>query len=357
MNMKTSVLSLSLVALSLVLDSCGNKNNSEGECVYVNVTEAINADHLGTHSFTGKTKSAEEANVSFRVSGPIARIGVKKGDYVSKGQVIAEMDSRDYQVQLNATQAEYDQVKADAERVIALYKEGNTTAQNYDKARYGLQQITQKLANHKNQLADTKMRAPISGYVKDKLHEAGETVGAGMPVITLSGGAGLEVEINMSAADYARRDKFTSFYCLFDLYGEEKFPLEISSVSSEANLSQLYTVRLRIKGDYDKRKITAGMSTMVYAAVEEEDHGIVNVPTSAILTKDGKSIVYLFDEQNGTAKSVAVEVLDINRDGSSSIRGVKKGSKVVSTGVHKLVDGEKVKALKAASKTNVGGLL
>ncbi|MCR5313119.1 MAG: efflux RND transporter periplasmic adaptor subunit [Bacteroidaceae bacterium] len=355
--MKVSTFTYLFSVAVITLSSCSNNVDATDESVYVNVVEAVNADRLGTHSFTGKTKAAEEANVAFRVSGPISSIRVKVGDRVSKGQVIAEMDNRDYQVQLNATQAEYDQVKADAERVIALYKEGNTTSQNYDKARYGLQRITQKLENHKNQLADTKLRTPISGYVKEKLHEAGETVGAGMPVLTISGGVGLEVEIYMSAQDYARRDKFTSYYCQFDLYGDEKFPLKIVSVSSEANVSQLYTVRLRIDGEYDTKKITAGMSTMVYAAEEEEDHGVVNLPTSAILSKNGKTSVFVYNAQNGVVNQHDVEVLDLNRDGSVNLKGLKKGTKIVSTGVHHLVDGAKVKPLAPKTSTNVGGLL
>ncbi len=353
--MKKTYFTTALIASTLFFCGCGGDKNVQDDSVYVNITEAINANQLGTQSFTGKTKAAEEANVSFRVSGPISRINVKEGDRVSKGQVIAEMDSRDYLIQYNATKAEYEDIKATAERVIALYKEGNTTAQAYDKARYGLEQITQKLAHHKDQLDDTKLKSPISGYVKEKFHETGETVGAGMPILVVSGGGELEVEINLSAQDYARRDKFESFFCEFDILSDQQFPLEVVRVSSEANVSQLYTMRLRIKGDYDRNKITAGMSTIVKATLADEDHGVVNVPTSAILNKDGNTIVYKYDD--GIAKSVPVTVTSLNRDGSSNIKGIKKGSMVVSTGVRHLTDGQKIKPIKETSKSNVGGLL
>lgn len=340
---------------ALTLFSCGGSNEKEEDCVYVNVAQAVNADQLGIQTFTGKTKSSEEAQVSFRVSGPISNVFVKEGDKVAKGQVLAVMDSRDYQIQFNATKAEYEDIKATAERVIALYKEGNTSAQAYDKARYGLEQITQKLAHHKDQLEDTKLKAPFSGYVKARIHESGETVGAGMPVLTIAGGNDLEVEINMSANDYGRRDKFVSFSCEFDVLPGESFPLEVVRVSNEANVSQLYTVRLRMKGSYDKKKITPGMSTIVKASLEEEDHGVVNVPTSAILNKDGKSIVYKYED--GIVKAKEVSVLYLNRDGSSNVKGIKKGSQVVATGVRNISDGQKVKPIQPASKTNVGGLL
>jgi len=355
--MKSTSVSFALLASAFVICSCGGNKESNDESKYVNVIEAVNADQLGSHSFTGKTKAAEEANVAFRVSGQILKMNVKEGDRISKGQVIAEMDNRDYKVQFTATQAEYSQIKGDAERIIALYKEGNTTAQNYDKARYGLEQISQKLENHKNQLEDTKLKSPITGYVKEILHESGETVGAGMPVVSVAGGAGLEVEINMSANDYARRDKFTSFYCQFDVLGDQQFPLEVIRTSSEANVSQLYTVRLRIKGDYDSKKITPGMSTMVYVSLQDEDRGVVNVPTSALLNKNGKTQIFIYDAEAGKAIAKEIKVTGLNRDGSSNITGIKRGTKVVATGVHTIVDGQKVKPIKAVSKSNVGGLL
>ena len=67
---------------AIALYSCGGNSETTDESVYVNVVEAVNADQLGTQTFTGKTKTAEEANVSFRVSGPISRMYVKEGDIV-----------------------------------------------------------------------------------------------------------------------------------------------------------------------------------------------------------------------------------------------------------------------------------
>ena len=94
----------------LLLGSCGNKK-SEGEQLRpVNIAEAKAAEGGETVSFPGQTRSEEEVNVSFRISGPITSVKVKEGDYVNKGQTIATMDVRDYQLQLAATQAEYNRI-------------------------------------------------------------------------------------------------------------------------------------------------------------------------------------------------------------------------------------------------------
>jgi RND family efflux transporter MFP subunit len=282
---------------------------------------------------------------------------VKEGDYVRKGQLIATMDARDYRVQLEATQAEYAQIKADAERVIELYKEQATTASNYDKARYGLSQITQKLQHHKNQLADTRLYAPISGYVQTRLHEAGETVGAGMPVVSIFANSNVEVEISVPSSDYNRLDQIMAAHCTFDVLPND-YPLGIVSISREANSSQLYPVKFRIRGPYDHSKITPGMTATVKLAFQEHGEQAVEVPSSAVFNKDGRTMVYVFDKPSSTVKAREVELHFIGTDGTTQISsGLQDGETVVTAGVRFLSDGQKVKEVAKTSESNVGGLL
>lgn len=341
------------------LVSCGQKNAPKDDAPIVDVATVKGVGEVDATTFTGRTKSAEEVNLAFRVAGQIQSVLVKEGDYVQRGQVVAVMDARDYQVQLAATQAEYEQVKADAERVMALYAEGNTTASNNDKARYGLQQISQKLANHRNQLADTRLRSTINGYVQTKFHESGETVGAGMPVVSVFGSGDTEVEIKISASDFANIDKFTSFGCRFDVTGDETFPLTIGRVSQEANTSQLYTVRLKFTGAVDNKKITPGMTTMVYAEVSDtEASGIVCVPMSAVLNEEGKTEVFVYDTKSSVVKKRPVTLTTVKRDGTVQVDdGLKSGETIVVSGVHHIKDGQKVRFLQKPAASNVGGLL
>ena len=350
---------LTIICISFLMLSCKDKAARQDEKVqYVQTTTITSASKFAAVNYPGRTKAIDDINVAFRVSGPISRILVHEGDHVTKGQVIATMDPRDYQVQLNATQAEYESVKAEADRVIAMYQEGSTTASNYDKARYGLEQITQKLRNHRNQLADTQLRAPMSGYIQSILHESGETIGAGMPVISMFGSSALEVEINISAYDYANRDRLNSAYCVFDLLPDEKFPLKVTSISAEANASQLYTVRFQFAGPYDRTKITPGMTTIVYATVDNEATNNQLIPASAILDKDGKQYVFLYVKATKSVEMMNIAIKQLHNDGMAEITaGLKDGDEVVIAGVHHLQDGQKVTPLPKPSKSNVGNLL
>ena len=346
------------VLTMLALSACKGKDAGE-QVTYVKTEVVAETSGSGQVSYPARTKASDEVNASFRVSGQIARMCVSEGDHVSRGQLLAVMDSRDYQVQLNATQAEYQQVKADAERIIAMYDEGNTTASNYDKARFGLQQIEQKLANHRNQLADTKLYSPIDGYVQSVLHEGGETVSAGMPVVALFSSQNVEVELNISAFDYANRDRMTSVTCKFDLIDEE-FPMKIESISAEANASRLYTVRLRFMGDYDHSRITPGMTAMVYVNIDGGDDtpSDLSIPSTALLEKGGKTYVMVYDAKSGKVSQRGVEVESLDSKGRAKIRsGVKAGDEIVIAGVHHISDGQSVRPVAKTSESNVGGLL
>ena len=351
-----SPLFVCLIVVTLL--SCDNKNKEQSEHVpYVKLESVSGAISARTLEYPGRTKPVDEVNVSFRVSGPIVSMNVKEGDFVKKGQLIAQMDQRDYSLQLKAVEAEYQSVKAEAERIIAMYQEGSTTANNYDKARFGLQQITEKLNHARNQLNDTRLVAPISGFVSTRYHEAGETVAQGMPIVAISSGNNIEVEINLSSNDFAKRSNFLSYSCTFDVIPGKKFPLSVSRINNEANSNQLYNVRLRFAGPVDPN-ITTGMTTMVDIERAMEEGTIIAISKEALFESDGKQCVYVYNDKAGTVGKKEIKVNRLTSKGKAIVTsGLEGNERIVTAGVHKLRDGQRVKPLPTASKSNIGGLL
>ena len=341
-------------AMCLVLTACsgGSATREEAVCVKTAVAEATGGG--GAVAYPGRTLSASEVVASFRVSGPLTQVLVDEGDYVKAGQLIAVMDARDYEVQLAATEAEYAQASAEAARIEALYKEQATTASVYDQARYGLAQLAEKLANHRNQLADTRLLAPVSGYVRGRLHEAGETVSAGMGVVALSADETLEVEIRVPAADYGRMDDLEEAEATI---GGENYGAKVVHVSRTADASQLYSVRLSLSGgkQADSKTLTPGMSASVTLHFAGEGEGSVSVPSTALLHKDGKCSVWLVE--GGKARQQTVTVEAVHTDGSAQVKGLAAGSTVVCAGVSSLTDGQAVEPIAPPSEANVGGVI
>jgi RND family efflux transporter MFP subunit len=307
--------------------------------------------------FPGKVKAASDVGLSFRIAGPIAKINVGEGQFVRKGQTLAEMDSRDYEIQLHATEAEYKQIKAEAERVISLYEKGSVTPNDYDKAVYGLKQITAKYDAHRNALADTKLLAPFDGYVQKRYFNAGETVGAGTPVIAMISAGAPEVEINIPPSDYIRRNQFESFTCEMDVYPDKIFSMDLIGVTQKANMNQLYTMRLKLK-DGENQLPSPGMVAMVTIQYRSEKSEWVYIPYSAIFENEGISSVWIYNTDTETVSAQAVEISELRTDGTVVVsEGLTTGEIVITAGVHALKEGEKVKVLPPVSKTNVGGLL
>ena len=141
--------------LVVLLASCSQRTQITDSKPTVKIDTVFSADGQTALQFPGRVKAAQDISLSFRVSGTILRMHVNDGTYVRKGQLLAELDPADYQIQLDAAEAEYQSVKAEAERVMALYKEDVTTPDANDKAMYGLKQITAKYNHAKDQLEYT----------------------------------------------------------------------------------------------------------------------------------------------------------------------------------------------------------
>lgn len=342
----------------LLLTSCGRRTQEAKGEQTVKIDSVMSADAQTFLQYPGKVKAAQDISLAFRVSGTISKIHVKDGTRVSEGQLLAELDPTDYQVQLDATEAEYQQIKAEAERVIALYKENGTTPNANDKAVYGLKQITAKYKHHQDQLAYTRLYAPFNGYVQKRLFEAHETVGAGMPVLSMVSASIPEVEINLPAAEYIRREQFNRYHCTFDIYPGQVYPLKPISVTPKANANQLYSMRLQLTAD-NQAIPSPGMNTMVTIYCNAGNANTLSVPTQAILQKDGKSYVFVYNPADNTVHSHEVSPLRLLSNGRSLISSdeLKPGDRIVSSGVRHIKDGEKVKPLPRITNTNIGGLL
>lgn len=340
------------------MGSCGNQERKDDKVVTVKVDTVMANGEKSFLQYPGRVKAAQEIEMSFRVSGKIQKILVKDGESVRAGQLLAFMDPSDYEVQLAATEAKYKQIKAEAGRVIALYKDGGTTPNDYDKAVYGLQQIEALYKHHKDELSYTKLYAPFDGFVQKRFFDAYETVGAGMPVISILSKGTPEVEINLPAAEYINRDKFIRYHCTFDIYPGKVYPLQLIGITHKANANQLYSMRLKIDAK-DMPKPSAGMNTMVSIYYSDDNDSAMLVPTRALLRENEKSCVFVYNPESHIVKLCEVKCVRPLSDGNTIITSeiLKPGDIIVSAGIHAIKDGDKVSPLSPVSSTNVGGLL
>lgn len=340
--------------LSATIVGCGNQSQHTQTDVKVKCDTVRATTKSGNLQFPARVKAAEEVNMAFKVSGTLVQVFAQEGQYVRQGELLAQIDPRDYELQLQAVEAEWRSIKSDAERVISLYADSVTTESDYDKARYGLQQITAKYENAKNQLADTKLYAPFDGYVKRRLFDPPMVVGAGMPVITLHSSSMPEIEIFIPSSTYNRRNDIASFVAKFDFL-DTSIPLQLISISSDVNSNQLYTVRLALPSSI-KEKPSVGMLAMVDVALRTTAQDAIAIPANAIFHENDTDYVWIV--QDGKVARRQIEIAQLHANGTASIAvGLSLGDVIVTAGVDALQDNQNVKPLPKASKSNAGGLL
>lgn len=342
-----------MVTLSLV--SCKSVETSVETPRKVKCESAtLLGDNSEYSTFPGRVVAATDVNLGFRVAGIIDEICATDGSYVKKGEVIARLDNRDYTLQLAATQAEYDAIKAEVDRVVSLYADQSVSANDYDKAINGLRAITSKLEAHKNALADTELRAPINGYINKSRFDKGEAVAAGTPIVTLISSAAPEITIDIPASNYIKQSNFESATASIELFGDNRFNLKLKSVSPKANLNQLYKMTFTVE-DIDGALPSVGMSAMVEIRYATNGESCVVVPFSAIVEKGGTSIVWII--KDGKTKSQEVTLSEIKSSGKALISsGITAGEMIVTAGVNSLKEGQTVSILEEVSSSNVGGI-
>ncbi len=347
-----------LYIFMLLLPACSEKESEEQITPFVKTTTVLAYDNKQEILLPGKIKASLDVNLSFKLSGTIQKVYVNQGDFVKSGQLLAEIDPTDYEIQLSATEAEYKQVKSEAERIMALYEKGSVTPNDYEKALYGLKQITAKYEAHKKALNDTRLYAPFDGYIQKRFFHPNETVAAGYPIFSMINSGKLEVEVNISSSDFIKQDIFSSFSCTVDVLGGRTFPLELISINQKANMNQLYTMRLGFKEKIDKMSPTPGMTTMVSIFYNNTENGKVSIPLSAIFEKNTESYIWVYNPDNSQISAYKVRPSQILLDGTVVLtEGPEAGSIIVTAGIHSLKEGDKVQLLPKVSSTNIGGLL
>ena len=333
MKIKTAIL---LFSACMSLMACHDKAIQE-EVIHSVMTVTPTVDGaVALRNFTGTVKENAEINVGFKVPGQIEAVYVREGQHISKGQLIAVLDSKDYRLGVEASEIQYKQLRDEVKRLNQLYQTKSLSGNDYEKAVSGLEQVGVKLQSDRNKLSYTRLYAGQSGVVQAVNFHASEMVDAGTPVVTLIDNSHQQVEINIPQSIYAQRSRFVSVY---GETGGHRYDLHLISVLPKIDNDQLYTLRLTAPAG-----LPAGATMNVTIAVEKDMMaGRVTLPQSAVFYHQGRSCVWVL-APNGTVRRRAVAVGNINDSGHIVVlSGLSGSEQVVKAGVDALHDGEKVK--------------
>lgn len=341
---------------ALVLSGCSGERSESPYVPSVCLTQPVALGDETTRTYSGVVSAAHEVNLGFKTAGQLARIHVTEGDYVRRGQLLAELDDADYRLAVEALQIQYDQLQDEVERTKRLFEQRSVSANDYEKAQAGLRQLGVQLQVNRNKLDYTKLYAPTDGYVQQVNFSPAEMVNTGTALLSLLDVSRMEVEVDIPAGEYLQRDRFTHFTCrAAGVEGE--VPMRLSGILPKADGNQLYHLTLAFAAQPD-RQLTAGMNVEVrITSTDTTLRQGVAIPLKALFLAGDVPCVWVLGADS-TVHRRAVVLDNTDAQGRAVvIDGLNAEEQIVRAGVSALDEGMKVRVVAEPSQTNVGGLL
>jgi RND family efflux transporter MFP subunit len=358
--MKTkTLLILALVCLTfLASTSCKNEDPAKKQIIRPVKTMVVgDVKDLTNTTFPGITKEIQSVDLAFRVGGPLIQLNATEGQQVKKDQLVAEIDPRDFRIDLLAKEARYIQARAEKERFQATYERGSISKSEYDQKLALYLEAKSAFEAAKNALVDTKLKSPFNAFIDQKLVDNYERVRVGETIVTLIDLSAIEVRFSIPEALAIHFRQFENFTVSFDLYQGVDFKADLKEIGKKSERSAGIPVILVLqhKNTPDKKeKIVPGMACKIKVNLkditEKADSEVTefSIPTSAIYAQpdSDQKFVFVLSEEDMTIKKTEVTLGTlVSSNLIWALDGLNKGDILVTAGANVLQDGEEVKYL------------
>ncbi len=203
------------------------------------------------------------------------------------------------------------------------------------------------------QLANTEIRAPVSGTILQRIVERGEMVspsafgesGARTSVVALADLNDLQIELDISQADFARLKMNQRAEIIPEAFPTLKYTGFIAEIAPEANRAKA-TVQVKVKVENPDEQLRPEMNARVNFLGEEKTSQAksaprVLVPKAAVVRNDGNAFVFVVKGNRVAQRSVRLG--DEAGEFYYVLEGLSGGESTVTVGVNKLRDGDRVR--------------
>jgi len=346
LSIQRGLKALTLSVCLVVLWGCGKEKPADPVRPRVQVQEVKTTEFAATVALTGDIQARVQTQLSFRVGGKIIQRMVDVGDRITAKQVLAKLDPKDLQTNVDsaiaaeaAEQARVKQTAAAFVRQEKLLPKGYTSRSEYDSAQAqlrssqsSLQAAQAQLANAREQLGYTSLIADAPGIITARQAEVGQVVQATMPIFT-------------QARDGERDAVFNVYESLFVQPPTDR-PVEVTlldnpKIKASGKVREVtpavsaQTGTLQVKIALSSLPNGMDLGSVVSAALSVPATQSVELPWSA-LTKGlgdqlGQPAVWVVDDQN----KASLRGVTVGRYLTGKVivtDGLKNGDKVVVAG-------------------------
>ncbi len=339
--MKKNILLISVVLAAV---SCGGNSGNKPAAALapaqtvpnVEVANAVSRDVPQESSYASTVQAYAVNNIVSQTGGRIRKMNVEVGDYVVKGQVLAEMD----RLQLDQLELQVQNDEQEYERLKSLYAEGGVSQSDFEAAELGYKV---RKSNYSNVKENTILRSPISGYVSARNFDVGDMAAVTTPLYVVQQVVPVKLLVGISESEYTlvkKGDKVTLTVDaipgrVFNGKVERLYPvIDAATHTFKAEVTVSNTDRILRPGMYARVTVNFGTRSSII------------VPDKALVKQEGTGTRFIYVlKADGTVSYLPVKVGRHMDAEYEILEGLNDGDKVVVKGQAALKDGVKVNVL------------
>lgn len=312
------------------------------EPVPVQVASVTRGPIAATLSFNSTLETESTVDLYPQVAGQVEELLVEEGDFVKTGDPLVRIDEREWRVDAEEALVNLERTTAEFSRTESLFERNLINQQEFEAAKFNLEQMRLRHERAKIRLDHATVRAPFDGVVSEREVQVGARVGNNTKLFSL-----------VSLQDMVARVFVPGRY-LPDLASGQ-----LATITSEFLPGQEFEAWVkRISPVIDPQsgtfKVTVGVKNpdnnivpglFVRASiVTEERAAALLLPKRAIVYDGGSQFVFTVDEE-GLAKRLPLEAGFETADTIEIRSGLDEGDPVIVLGQSGLKDEAPVKVV------------
>lgn len=343
-------LSIPLIVTLLFLQGCMDNVNGEEEkddteetlAIPVEAAMVSNNDMAAFYTGTATLEADEQAVVVSQITGVVLKVNAEEADFVKAGQVLAVVETDRYALEVERTNASLKRLQTDFQRKKELFAKQLVSTEDFERtsAEYEAQKAAYELA--KLDLAYTNIKAPISGFISERMVRAGNLVQLHQPVYHITSYDPLLAVLNVPERELRVLSKGLQVSMSVDAWPEESFGGEVIRISPVID-TNTGTFRVTTEIKDHGQMLKPGLFGRVEILYDMHKNVPV-IPRNAVITEDELSHVFVINEE-GDVNRRSIH-LGYEANGQVEVtQGLKTGESVVTAGKGSLSDGARVEVV------------
>lgn len=317
----------------------GNRGPNSGQPQPVEITLVERVTLARTSTVAGQLSPLRVVGVTSQVGGALLRVTVEEGSRVGRGQLLAELDSRELEAQLRAARANQSVARATIERSEQLRANQVITAAEFERDQAALISADATVSQLETRLGFTKIRAPIDGVVMQRFVQTGDIVGGATRLFTVADVNTLVTQLPVSELEIPFLREGSVVLVRVDALGRDVQGRIRRIFPAADSVSRLVPVEVAISGA-QQAGLKPGYSVRVTLNLDERSDALV-VPTRAVVGAAGSQSVYVIRDGKAERRRIRVGT---DLDGKMEVfEGLAAGDTIITTGSALLRDGAAVR--------------